>query len=411
MVSLPSRRDFIRVFGMGTWAAVLGACAQPAPQGQPTAAAPAAKPAEAPKPAAGAPAAAQPAAKPAAQQAPAQPGQVIQLKFQSGFAQQDPFHLMGADWINKLTEMSGGKFKIDLLPNGAVVPAGQVIDAVHQGLLDGGIGVPAYWFGKNKAISLFGTGPSFGMDADMMIGWNYYGGGQAMYEELIQKNLGLDVVSFFQSPMPTQPLGWFKNEITSPDDLKGLKYRTVGLSADLFKELGVAVTILAGPDIVPALERGVIDAAEFNNPSSDRVLGFQDVAKVMMVQSYHQPVEYLEFLMNKKRFDSLPADVKAIFRYAAMAQSADSGWKYFMDANSKDYADFKKAGVKIVKTPDSVLQAQLNGWTTIIDRESKDPFFKKVLDSQRAWAQRVVPLRTEIMVQNAMAFKHFFGGA
>ena len=131
--------------------------------------------------------------------------------------------------------------------------------------------------------------------------------------------LKLDVVSYFGPPMPTQPLGWFKNEIKSPDDLKGLKYRTVGLSADLFKELGVAVTILPGPEIVPALERGVIDGAEFNNPSSDKLLGFADIAKVLMVQSYHQPVEYLEFLVNKKKLEALPKDLQAIVKYAVMA--------------------------------------------------------------------------------------------
>jgi TRAP-type mannitol/chloroaromatic compound transport system substrate-binding protein len=236
-----------------------------------------------------------------------------------------------------------------------------------------------------------------------------YGGGEQMYAELLQEVLKLDVISFFNSPMPTQPLGWFKKPIQSPDDLKGLKYRTVGLSADLFKELGVAVTILAGPDIVPALERGVIDGAEFNNPSSDKLLGFADVAKFLMVQSYHQPVEFLEFLMNKKKYESLPKDVQAIFKYAAMAQSADSSWKYFMDQNSKDLLELKSKGVTVTRTPQSVLKAQLDAWDVIVDRESKaDPFFDKVIKSQKEWAARVVPLRAEIMVENQTAFEHYF---
>jgi TRAP-type mannitol/chloroaromatic compound transport system substrate-binding protein len=209
--------------------------------------------------------------------------------------------------------------------------------------------------------------------------------------------------------MPTQPFGWFKQEITSAEQLRGLKYRTVGLSADLFKELGAAVTILAGPDIVPAIERGVIDGAEFNNPSSDKLMGFADVAKVLMVQSYHQPAEFLEYMVNKTQLNALPKSDQAILRYAAMANSADSTWKYWYDMNSKDYAEYKQKGVKIVKTPDAILQAQLNAWSVITERESKsDPFFAKVIESQKAWAARVVPLRQEIMVGKDLAYKHYF---
>jgi TRAP-type mannitol/chloroaromatic compound transport system substrate-binding protein len=249
------------------------------------------------------------------------------------------------------------------------------------------------------------------MDADQMIGWYYYGGGQPLYAELIQQNLKLNVVSFFGPPMPTQPLGWFKKEITSADEFKGLKYRTVGLSADLFKELGAAVVILPGPEVVPSLERGVIDGAEFNNPSSDKLLGFQDIVKVLMVQSYHQPVEFLEFLVNKQKFEALPADLQAIFRYATMAESADAGWKYFLDANSKDLQEIKSKGVKVMTTPPSILQAQLRAWDVVVERESNDPFFKKVIESQRQWAARVVPLRSQVMVDNTLAFKHYFPNA
>jgi TRAP-type mannitol/chloroaromatic compound transport system substrate-binding protein len=414
-----TRRYFLRVFSVGTasaaTSAVLAACASPPPaESKPTAApaAPttaAAKPTEvAAKPAAQAPTAA--AAAPVAK-APAAQGQTFQLKFQSTFGNTDIFHLMGADWIKKMDEMSGGRIKVDLLPNGAVVPFAQVIDAIHQGLLDGGVGVPAYWFGKNKASSLFGTGPSFGMDAEMFLGWLQYGGGKEMYAELINDVLKLDVMSFFNAPMPTQPLGWFKKAITGPDDLKGLKYRTVGLSADLFQILGAAVTILPGPDIVPALERGVIDGAEFNNPSSDKLLGFADVAKFLMVQSYHQPVECLEFLINRQKLQSMPQDLQAIVRYAAMAQSADSVWKYYLDQNSKDFQELQSKGVTVQRTPQSILQAQLNAWDQIVDRESKaDPFFAKVIESQKSWAARVVPLRQNVMVENQTAFEHYFKG-
>jgi TRAP-type mannitol/chloroaromatic compound transport system substrate-binding protein len=424
-----SRRDFLRVFSVGTASAVtagvLAACAAPPPQAesQPTAApakpteAAAAKPTEAvaaakpteaaaAKPAAQAPTSAPVAKAPAA---PVAQGQVINLKFQSAFGSTDIFHQMGADFLRKIEEMSGGRIKIDFLPLGAVVPFAQIIDAVHQGLLDGGVAVPVYWFGKNKAASLFGTGPSFGMDAEMFLGYMHYGGGNQRYAQLIQETLKLDVMSFFGPPMPTQPFGWFKKEIKSLDDVKGLKFRTVGLSADLYTELGCAVTILPGPEVVPALERGVIDGAEFNNPSSDKLIGIADVAKFLMVQSHHQPVESLEYLINKKKFEAMPSDLQAIIRYAAMAQSADSTWKYFLDQNSKDLQELKSKGVNVVRTPQAVLEAQLSAWDVIIDRESKaDPFFATVIKEQKDWASRVVPLRADIMVDHKTAYQHFF---
>ena len=333
----------------------------------------------------------------------------ITFKMQSTWPTKDIFHEVFVDWGKKAEEMAGGRLKIDILPSGAVVPAFQLIEAVHQGTLDGGHGVPAYWFGKQVAASLFGTGPSFGLDAEGLLGWIYYGGGQELYNELIQTVLQLDVVSFFHGPMPTQPLGWFKTPVQKPDDLKGVKFRTVGLSADLFKQLGASVVILPGGEIVPALDRGVIDAAEFNNPSSDRLLGFPDVRKVMMAQSYHQPVEFLELLFNKKKYDALPKDLQAMIKYANMAQSADFTWK-MMDRNSKDLAEMKsKQKVQVVKTPKAVLEAQLNAWDAVLAEKSKDnPFFVKVLESQKQWAARVVPLRQEIMVENETAYQHYF---
>lgn len=334
----------------------------------------------------------------------------ITLKFQSGFPPKEPFHLVAVDWSKKVEELSGGRLKIDLLPGGAVVPPFQILDAIHTGSLDGGVGVPAYWFGKQVAFSLFGTGPSWGLDAEQMLGWIHYGGGQQLYDELVQKELKLDVQSFFFGPMPTQPLGWFKKgEIQKPEDLKGIKYRTVGLSADLFKQLGSSVVILPGSEIVPALDRGVIDGAEWNNTSSDKTLGLQDVSKTYMVQSHHQSNEYLELLFNKKKFDALSAELKAVVRYAVMAESADMSWK-FQDWNSRDLEELKtKHQVKVVKTPKAVLEAQLKAWDAILTDKAKDnPLFVKIMDSQKAWAKRVGVWRQEIMVDQAPAYAHFF---
>jgi len=333
----------------------------------------------------------------------------ITLKMQSTWPTKDIFHEIFVAWGKKVEEMAGGRLKIDILPAGAVVPAFQLIDAIHTGTLDGGHGVTAYWFGKNVATSLFGTGPAFGFDAEVLLGWVHYGGGQELYNELIQKILKLDVQSFFHGPMPTQPLGWFKEPITRPEQFKGMKYRTVGLSADLFKAMGASVVILPGGEIVAALDRNLIDAAEFNNTTSDRMLGFPDVRKVMMAQSYHQPMECLELLISKKKYDSLPKDLQAVIKYATMAESADFTWK-MMDRNSVDLIEMKaKQGVKVYKTPKSILEAQMKAWDKVIEEKSKDnPFFVKVMESQKQWAARVVPWRNEIMVDEEMAYNHFF---
>lgn len=333
----------------------------------------------------------------------------IVLKMQSTWPVKDIFHEDFVDWAHKVDEMCGGRIKIDLLQAGAVVPAFELIEAVSRGTLDGGHGVSAYWFGRNRAVSLFGTGPCFGLDADGVLAWIHYGGGQELYNDLIQNVLKMNVVSFFHGPMPTQPLGWFRKEIKKPEDLKDLRYRTVGLSASLFMEMGAAVKILPGGEIVPAMERGVLDAAEFNNTSSDRLYGFPDVRKIYMVQSYHQAGEFFEVMFNKTKWDSMPKDLQKILRYACMAQSSDFTWKLYK-RNTEDMVWMEQQkGVKFVKTPKSVLQAQLKAWDRIIEKESKDnPFFAKVIKSQKEFAAQSADWRQKIMVEMDTAYNYWF---
>lgn len=331
--------------------------------------------------------------------------ETVKMKFQSTWPTKDIFHEYASDFVKAVNTMAGGRLELELLPAGAVVPAFQLLDAVNTGILDGGHGVSAYWFGKNKAFSLFGTGPALGLDANQILGWMKYGGGQALYDELINDVLKLNIKGFQYGPMPTQPLGWFKKEIKGPDDLKNIKYRTVGLSADMFKGLGTSVTILPGGEIVPAIDKGLIDGAEFNNPSSDRLLGFTDVAKIYMVQSYHQPNECFEILFNKGKYAALPAELQALVSAAVEASSADMSWKA-MDRYSKDLEAIKAAGVSVIKTPESVLKAQLASWDKVVETQSADPFFKKVLDSQKAWAKRVLAYTQECIVDPKLAYEH-----
>jgi TRAP-type mannitol/chloroaromatic compound transport system substrate-binding protein len=304
--------------------------------------------------------------------------------------------------------MTGGDLKIEVLPAGAVVPAFGLLDAVSSGTLDGGHGVVVYHYGKNPALALWGSGPAFGMDANMLLAWHKYGGGKELLQKLYT-SVGASVVSFLYGPMPSQPLGWFKKPVTKTDDLKGLKFRTVGISIDLFTKMGAAVNALPGGEIVPAMDRGLLDAAEFNNASSDRVLGFPDVSKVCMLQSFHQNAEQFEILFNKAKYDALPAGMRAILDNAAEAASQDMTWKS-IDRYSKDYAEMERNDkVRFYKTPDSILQQQLSLYDEVADAKSKDnALFREILQSQRRFAERTVKWEMDTVTNRRMAYNHYF---
>src|ERR687895_683269 len=288
----------------------------------------------------------------------------ITMRWQSTWPQKDIFHEFALDFAKKVNDMTGGDLKIEVLPAGAVVPAFQLLDAVSKGTLDGGHGVVVYHYGKQTALALWGSGPSYGMDANMMLAWHKYGGGKELLDKLY-KSIGANVVSFLYGPMPTQPLGWFKKPVTKADDLKGLKFRTVGLSIDVFQGMGLAVNALPGGEIVPAMDRGLLDAAEFNNATSDRILGFADVSKVCMLQSYHQNAEQFEIMFNKTKFDALPPRMKAVIENAVEAASADMSWKA-VDRYSKDHIELQtKDKVRMYRTPDAILQRQLEAYDDV----------------------------------------------
>lgn len=335
--------------------------------------------------------------------------QTTSFRFQSTWPAKDIFHEYANDFAKKVNDMAGGRLKIEVLPSGAVVPAFQLLEAVNKGTLDGGHGVVAYHYGKNSALALWGSGPAFGMNSNMVLAWHEYGGGKVLLEE-IYKSINMDVVSFLYGPMQVQPLGWFKKPISQAAQMKGLKFRTVGLAVDVFNELGVAVNPLPGGEIVPALDRGLIDAAEFNNATSDRVLGFPDVAKNCMLQSFHQSGEQFEVLFNKTKYTALPAELKSIIQYGVQAASADMSWKQ-IDRNSKDYIELKtKDKVNFYKTPDAILRAQLDAWDKVIGKKAgENALFKKVLDSQKAFAERAVSWDNDYNTNFRMAYDRYFG--
>ena len=314
------------------------------------------------------------------------------------------------DYVRRVNEMSGGSLKIDLLGVGAVVKTAEMQTAVHKGVLDGAHLVTAYWYSKSPVASLFGTGPCFGWSANELMGWIQYGGGKDLYYELMHDKLRLDLVGFFTGPMPAQPLGWFKEEIKGSGQMKGLKYRTVGLAADVLQEMGMSVVQLPGGEIQPAMKSGLIDAAEFNNPTSDKDFGMQDVSKHYHLASFHQSQECFEIIYNKTRFDKLAKEHQAILEYASEAASADMAWKA-MERYSQDLVTLKKDhGVNVYRTPDSVMDDQLKAWDIVVKRFNKsDPFFKKVVESQMAWAKRHGAYALNNSPNYKGAFEHYFG--
>jgi TRAP-type mannitol/chloroaromatic compound transport system substrate-binding protein len=333
----------------------------------------------------------------------------ISMRWQSTWPTKDIFHEYALDFAKKVNDMTGGDLKIEVLPAGSVVPAFGVLDAVSKGTLDGAHGVIVYHYGKQNALALFGSGPGYGMDANMLLAWYKYGGGRELHTKLYA-SIGANVVSFLYGPMATQPFGWFKKPISKLEDMKGMKFRTVGLSVDLYTAMGCAVNALPGGEIVPALDRGLLDGAEFNNASSDRLLGFPDVSKVCMLQSFHQNAEQFEILFNKDKYNGLPEKLKAIIFNAVEAASSDMWWKS-IDRYSKDYIEMQtKDKVKFYKTPDAILQKELELFDQIVAKKSaENPLFKEIIESQIAFAKRAVAWDMDTNVNRRMAYNHYFG--
>ena len=333
----------------------------------------------------------------------------ISMRWQSTWPSKDIFHEYALDYAKKVNDMTGGDLKIEVLPAGAVVPAFGLLDAVSKGTLDGGHGVLVYHYGKQTALALWGSGPGYAMDANMLLSWHRYGGGKELLAKLYA-SIGANVVSFPYGPMPTQPLGWYKKPITKVDDFKGLKFRTVGISIDVFQAMGAAVNALPGGEIVSAMDRGLLDAAEFNNATSDRILGFADVSKVCMLQSYHQNAEQFEILFNKTKYDALPDKMRAIIANAVDAASQDMSWKA-IDRYSQDYIELQtKDKVKFYKTPDAVLKRQLEVYDEVVAKKAaENALFKEIVESQLAFAKRTTQWEQDTVVSRKMAFDHYWG--
>jgi len=331
----------------------------------------------------------------------------IVFRLQSTWPSKDLFHEYANDFARKVNDMAGGELKIEVLPAGAVVPAAGLLDAVSKGTLDGGHGVLAHHFHRQSALALWGSGPSFGMDGNMMLAWHRHGGGKELLARLYE-SIGANVVSFLYGPMPTQPLGWFRSPVARAEDINGLKFRSDAVAADLFAAMGAAVDPLPPAEAVAAMGKGLLDAAEFNNASSDADLGIADVSKVCMLQSYHQNAEQFEVLFNRPRFEALPARLRALVENASDAASAAMSWKA-IDRYSRDYLALQSKGVRFYRTPDAVLQRQLASHDEVTKKRGEgNTLFEEIRASQRRFAGRAVRWELDTVVGRRLAYDHYF---
>ncbi|SER88169.1 Tat (twin-arginine translocation) pathway signal sequence [Tranquillimonas rosea] len=332
----------------------------------------------------------------------------ITMRMQTSWPASNIWQQMAQQYADRVEAMSGGRIQVDLLPAGAVVGAFQVIDAVSDGGLDASHSVSAYWYGKNRAASLFGTGPVFGQDARNLQSWFYAGDGKQLFDELVRDEMGLNVDGYFGMPMPAQPFGWFTSPFESMSDIEGSRYRTVGLATNLLQNMGLSVAQLPGGEIVPAMERGVLDAFEFNNPSSDRDFGAQDVASNYYLGSFHQANEMFEYLFNQDFMDSLDDDLRAILIHSVEAAST-ANYALALDQYSADLQWLQnEGGVTVHRTPQSVMDQQLVAWEDLISELEEEDIMRRILDSQRSWVERTAYYELMNAPDYQAAYNHFF---
>jgi len=304
-------------------------------------------------------------------------------------------------WGDRIDKMSNGRLKVEILPDGAVVAAFEILDAVDKGIVEGGYAWTHYWSGKHPAAGLFSNpmaGAGAGLDQLSHVAWLYEGGGNQLLDKFYHEVLKADVEVFMLQPMGPDPLGWFKSEIGSVDDFRKLKYRSPpGITGEIFKEMGISAVALPGGEIVPAAQRGVIDAAEWIGPADDVNLGLHTVWKNYYLQGLHQSTDVGEVLINKTFWDKLAPDLQEIVRVASMASIGET-YAFNVARNAKALQQLAAQGVTVRDTPDDFYPAFVQATNTVLDRyAAKDPFFKEVLDSQREFGKTVVPYWTKIL--------------
>jgi TRAP-type mannitol/chloroaromatic compound transport system substrate-binding protein len=296
----------------------------------------------------------------------------------------------------RVDKLTGGQLKIETMAAGQIVPPFEVLDATSKKVLDGAHAVSYYWVGKNKTTTLFASTPAgpFGMDHMDFLGWIYEGGGLQLYWDMYQKEMKLNVIAFPIMPSSPQAFGWFKRPIKNLADFKGMKCRQTGIVAEIFQKMGMTTVNMPGGEIIPSAQRGVIDCAEWVGGVEDLRLGLPQVFKYHYVPGMHEPSVFAELLINNEVWGSLPAQQQESIR-SATVETIVRWWVRWQKQNADAIDEMRtKHGVQILRTPPDILVAFLKTWDEMAKEESaKNPFFKKVLDSQREWASRVVPAK------------------
>jgi len=337
--------------------------------------------------------------------------QTTTLKIQASFPPSSTIFDNLKYWAERVQTMAGGRLKIEVMPAGTVVPAFEVMDATHKKVLDGSHSAAAYWVGKHRAAALFGPAPGgpLGMDLIDYMGWIYDGGGHELYREFYQTVLQRNVEPIPLTSVANQVLGWFKDPIKNWEDLKGRKCRQTGLTAEVFAKAGMSPVNMPGGEIVPAAERGVIQCGEWVGPAEDMKIGFQGVWKNYYMPSTHEPATVLELLINGDVWKSLTPDLRQMIISAAWEATFRSQ-TILNKLNADALEELQtKHGVKIQRTPEDIMRKILETWDEIAkEEEGKNPFFKKVYDSQRAYASKIVPARRFIFPNYEVGANHYW---
>jgi TRAP-type mannitol/chloroaromatic compound transport system substrate-binding protein len=346
----------------------------------------------------------------------AQQQQSFKMRLQTAVpAAADEFKML-QKFSQRVDAMTGGRLKVEVLPDGAIVGAFEILDAVDKGLVESGFAWTHYWSGKHPAAMLFGSpsgGSGVGMDQMAWISWFLDGGGKELYRELFDQHLKVNVVGFVVQPVGPEALGWFKEPIKNMDDLRKKRFRTPpGIPGAIYKEMGVAAVALPGAEIIPAAERGVIDAAEWCCPVTDIAYGFHRAFKHYYLQGLHQNIVNADVYINKTFWNKLPKDVQAIFEGACLASLMEST-AYRIRANALALIELKtKHGVQVHDTPPDYFPAFMAATKKVMDENAaKNPFFKKVLDSQTAFAKDVVPYWVSVQKLNTSVADAYLKGA
>ncbi len=331
----------------------------------------------------------------------------VQASWPNSSTQFDNLH----DLAKRFDQVTAGRVKLEAMPAGQIVPAFEVLDAAHKGVIDGAHTWPGYWVGKNKAAILFSGGPGgpWGMDHIDFLGWMWHGGGLEMFHKFYQQTLKLNVISFPVLTASPQAVGWFKKPIESLADFKGQKCRQTGVAAEIYNEMGMRTVNMPGGEIMPAAERGTIDCAEWVGGIEDLRFGFHTLWKYHYAPSLHESVSFAEFVMNLDTWKALqPSDQEAI--KAVITEQLFFWWTRWQSQNADALAEFRdQHKINLLNPPNELHKEFLAAWDRVAARESeKNPVFKEVVESQKKWASRVVPMKRFYFPNYSVAADHYW---